>query len=111
MAITPEHVAWAACAVIGYLLVHASMMVVEARARFATTRHDLVVEAKKIRAEYHASLMAQDEDAEHAEIVEDDDEDAADDSTPEPEAADQPIPMPPPADEPDASDAELKPAA
>lgn len=107
MSPTPEHVAWIACAVIGYILVHMSLLVVEARARLATTRHDLVVEARKIRAEYHASITVSDE---HAEIVEDD-EDEADTG----EDAAEPIPLPASTDaaaaDADADPAELKPAA
>jgi hypothetical protein len=71
---TLEHVAWAVCGLIGYGLVHVTLVVLEARARLVTARHDLVVSARRLRVEYWAQVAARrDQGVEVAEIVEDDD--------------------------------------
>lgn len=100
---TPEHIAWLACAVLGALLVHLSLVVLATRGRLAVERHDLVIRARQLRAEYWESVAARSEEA-AASVDEDDEHDEHDDEA-EPEVADAAVE---PSAEPEAT---LRPAA
>jgi len=80
---TLEHFAWGVCGLLAYLLVHTTLVVLEARARLATSRHDLVVKAKRMRAEYWASVAARGAQAEEdgevvgVDVIEDEQDEGA----------------------------------
>ncbi|MEM0913790.1 MAG: hypothetical protein AAGB29_06885 [Planctomycetota bacterium] len=80
---TPELVAWLACAVMAAGLVHYALVVLATRARLAVQRHDLVVEAKRLRGEYWRSIADRAAAEADVEVVEDEEPDAeAEDTAP-----------------------------
>lgn len=71
MTLTLVHLAWLAFAGMALLLAQVCLSVLETRSRLAIERHNLVLRAREMRAEYWQAVAARAaEQAEEAEVVE-----------------------------------------